>query len=335
MDSITRNKIKYKNRAKPVLSGDVQTDVTNGDVIICQECGSAVGRIQWTHLRYKCSGQVSTIKAYLDKYRGHPIVAPNVAKNTGITLDKMIRLYGKADGERLWEDYKTKQAITNTFEYKASKYNWSKDQFDQYNKSRAVTVTNLITKHGEERGLELWAAYCERQRYTCSQDYFISKWGESEGTRRYFKWMKSWISNGNSERNLLREVRKIFGEYAWDTQFRLPKHNKDDKRFGYFYDLHCEELELLLEFNGTQWHLDPRFYNASDTNGKGHIAQEIWNKDRDKIATALSSGYIVFVIWEHDWITNRKAVIENLHKAIYESKARKNQINSPTRQLPR
>ena len=54
--------------------------------------------------------------------------------------------------------YKAKK---NTFEYKKEKFGWSPEDFKEFNKSRAVTKENLIKKHGEEKGLEIFNNYCK------------------------------------------------------------------------------------------------------------------------------------------------------------------------------
>ena len=56
--------------------------------------------------------------------------------NSAVTLKNCIRKYGEIDGEKKFNDYREKQALTNTFEYKRDKYGWTREQFDEYNKSR-------------------------------------------------------------------------------------------------------------------------------------------------------------------------------------------------------
>ena len=53
-----------------------------------------------------------------------------------ITLENMIRKYGDVEGEIRWEQYKDKQAYTNSYEYKQEKYGWTYDEWCAYNKRR-------------------------------------------------------------------------------------------------------------------------------------------------------------------------------------------------------
>ena len=52
------------------------------------------------------------------------------------TLENFIDKYGEIEGEIRWQQYKDKQAYSNTFEYKRDKYGWSRERYEKYNKTR-------------------------------------------------------------------------------------------------------------------------------------------------------------------------------------------------------
>jgi hypothetical protein len=60
------------------------------------------------------------------------------------------------------------------------------------------------------------------------------------------------------------------------------------------FDVFVEDKNLLIEFNGTYWHRDPRFYGEEEGNF-------YWNKDKLKVDNAIEKGYIVKTIWQYDW----------------------------------
>lgn len=68
------------------------------------------------------------------------------------------------------------------------------------------------------------------------------------------------------------------------------------------YDIYIEDLNILIEYNGTRWHYDMRFY-VSDyfDKVKNRTAQVIWDRDEEKIQYAIDAGYQVVTIWQHDW----------------------------------
>ena len=68
------------------------------------------------------------------------------------------------------------------------------------------------------------------------------------------------------------------------------------------FDILVHELNLIIEFNGTRWHYDPRFYAADhyDVCKNRHV-QTKWDADLAKLKVAHNAGYGVCVIWQHDW----------------------------------
>jgi hypothetical protein len=84
------------------------------------------------------------------------------------------------------------------------------------------------------------------------------------------------------------EVIKILKEQGYSIQ---------DEYFvdGKPYDVFVKEKNLLIEFNGTYWHRDPRFFKSNND------VTKIWEKDKNKMLIAESNGYIIKVIWQHDW----------------------------------
>jgi len=71
----------------------------------------------------------------------------------------------------------------------------------------------------------------------------------------------------------------------------------------YSYDIFIEKFNLIIEINGTYWHLDPRVF-TEDQFVKfpyGTIqAKDKWTKDEQKVSYAVSLGYKVDILWELD-----------------------------------
>ena len=110
-------------------------------------------------------------------YPGAKVVDDDLAKRTAVTETNLIQKYGKKKGKQHWVKYKRKQSESNTFEYKAKKHGWTKNEFDEFNKKRSTTLRNMIERHGKDIGIEMWNEYVERQRYTTTIEYFIEKHG--------------------------------------------------------------------------------------------------------------------------------------------------------------
>ena len=311
-------------------------------MIKCLECGKDVNRIQWTHLRYKCSGQISTCDEYLKKYPGTALVDDALAKKTTLTYENMIKKYGQTDGEKRWNSYREKQAYSNSFEYKKEKHGWSKEQFISYNSSRAVTLKKCIEKYGEKEGLTKWHEYCDKQAYSNTKEYFIEKYGHELGSVKYLNYNKqkgtsnSAIAIANklqisldeavevilarkeSKENLGSKIEKEFTTML-EAKIGNLEHTTFNKPFGkWCYELNSyvifdiKHKDCIIEFNGDYWHCNPTIYKEDRKITGNILAKDVWGKDKKKIQTAINHGFRVLVVWENEFKKNKLETIERV-----------------------
>ena len=189
-------------------------------------------------------------------------------KKFGFALTKLkfVTLYGKKAGLKKWNEYCSKQSKTNVFEYKQEKYGWTKDDFDTYNASRAVTLINLQKRHGEVLGKDKFDTYRKRQAYAgCALQYFIDRYGNVEGPKKYSAINKlkgtaaaSAIRNGNfhsyqskigkefcsSLATLCSDVGKIY--YSRDGQKEFGLYSGESY---FFFDFVSLEARTIIEFD--------------------------------------------------------------------------------------
>ena len=154
-------------------------------MIKCLECGKEAMRLQWTHFKYQCTGKFNNGKEYMEAHPAAKVVDESLAKKTAITKDNMIAKYGDLEGNRRWDRYREKQSVSNSIAYKKEKHGWNTQDFEAFNKSRAVTMLSMIEKYGEEIGIMKWDQYREKQRYTNGVEYFIDKYGTAEGPLKW------------------------------------------------------------------------------------------------------------------------------------------------------
>ena len=246
-----------------------------------------------------------------------------------MTLDKMVSKYGETEGRERWEKYRIRQAETNTFEYKKEKYGWTEEDFDRYNKSRAVTKKNLISKYGEVEGTNRYNHYVEEQHKTKSWDYMVEKFGEEKAreiNRYKVASLESYIARYGD----------VEGKIKWETVIRnktcgyskmsqeifdrldrvlCPKYKtRYAKKNGEYcvefngIDIHMdyfiEGLNICIEFNGSCFHGDPRIYEDDcrcNPFDKSKTAKELREKDERRYKLLLNEfGIKTFVIWELD-----------------------------------
>lgn len=268
----------------------------------------------------------------------------------GVTLESLIRKWGKEDGEKRWKEYCRKQGEVNTFEYKQKKFGWTKEQFDEFNKSRACTIENFIDRYGEEIGKEKWQSYLDKQHETKSWEYMVEKFGEERakeinqshavtlesminkygeelGKQKYLYWYKRITSNiennlkmfSNISQELFSKIDEIlnlnFNEsfyYIKNKEYKI----KLDGFKSYYLDYYIPGLKLCIEFDGDLWHANPLKYKPEDkpSNYLEDTAEEIWKRDKERQAFIESQGIKVVRIWESEY----KAKDFDIHKFIKE-----------------
>ena len=247
-----------------------------------------------------------------------------------MTQKHMIEKYGEEEGKKMWDRYCKRQSETNTYEYKKEKYGWTEDQFKEYNKSRAVTLKNLIKRHGEEEGKKMWDRYCKRQSETKSWEYMVRTFGEEKAksiNKAKSQTLEALIKRYGEEEGMNRymeKINKISPYYSEISQmffnkldkFLSPKYKTyyatKNREFGVnlkdryvFLDYFIDELNLCIEFNGTNFHADPRIYKKDDHPNPFDLnitAQEIWDNDKDRIKKLKKLRNIdTVVVWEIDY----------------------------------
>jgi G:T-mismatch repair DNA endonuclease (very short patch repair protein) len=166
-----------------------------------------------------------------------------------------------------------------------------------------------------------------RKKYRSGELVYYGKinpeWAERTCKKRmegYRRWVEQNIDNVNlpvskKERQIgefLTSLGKVFSK-----QFRIAGA-------AYRYDFMLKEEKLIIEFNGTYWHCDPRRYSDGFYHTKKEkTAAEIWEHDADKKHHAVENGYEYLVIWEED--VRRKTISEfkEYFKKILETKIEK------------
>jgi hypothetical protein len=311
-------------------------------MVKCLECGADEKRLQWTHFRYKCTGRFKNGTEYQAAYPGAKIIDSDLAKKTGVTLTNLQAKYGEIEGQRRWDEYRKKQAITNSFEYKKEKYGWTKEQFDEYNSSRAQTLEKMIARHGEEIGTTKWQEYCDRQAYTNTKNYFVEKYGHEDGTKKYLEINKKKSVNNpqilaeklgvsiddaiqiiinrqkqfftsNLEIEFIKNIEEKIGPLD-HTSLKNP-FGKWSETLKSYVVFDIKHKNCIIEFNGDYWHANPAIYRDTAII-RGKTAIEVRTRDMLKLQTAKYYGFKTLVIWESDYKRNKQETIMEVVKWI-------------------
>lgn len=74
---------------------------------------------------------------------------------------------------------------------------------------------------------------------------------------------------------------------------------------------------ILIEFNGTYWHLDNRIYNSDYYDKCRKItASEQWKRDEFKLKIAKKNGYSTITVWQYDWERDYNVELNRIIKII-------------------
>lgn len=99
-----------------------------------------------------------------------------------------------------------------------------------------------------------------------------------------------------------------------DSLCRYHKNNSTEqfKLIGngshYLYDFVYGKK--IIEFNGTYWHCDPRFYESTKKLFSGKTAMQIWKKDLEKTKLAIENGFEILHVWEYDYDNDEEKVLQ-------------------------
>jgi hypothetical protein len=260
-------------------------------------------------------------------------IAKKFTQKTAVTLENFINKYGGDEGSRRWDEYCRIQSETNTFEYKKEKYGWSEEQFNEFNKSRAVTLKNMVKKYGKEEGEKIFKDYVEKQKINGKTlEWFIDKYGEKEGKSRFKKvsiekakgGLRAGLSVSKVSQEFFRKLDTFIGKdfktlYLEKNIEKIIYINEISK--CYMLDYFIEELNVCVEFHGDYFHANPSKYDEKfefpgfSKGDKILTAKDIWDKDILKYSLLKEhKGIKTIVVWESDYYRNKDN--ENFYKKI-------------------
>lgn len=105
----------------------------------------------------------------------------------------------------------------------------------------------------------------------------------------------------------------------------LNLNYQDQYHIGWHvFDFYLPQYSLIIEFNGTYWHCDPRKYSHDFYHTlRKKTAKQIWGKDEEKKQKLFHKNLELLVIWEEDI---KRLTTDELK--TYVDEAIKNKINN-------
>jgi hypothetical protein len=184
----------------------------------------------------------------------------------------------------------------------SNKEYWMERGFDEEESKKKVSDSQrtfslkiCIQKHGPEEGLVI---YNNRQQ----------------------KWQKSLYENGNIKGGYSKISQELFdilstkldGEFYYAT--KSGEYCISDDR-NYYFDFTDLKSMKIIEYNGDQYHANPKIYEPNDyphpyRKESGYSSKDIWEMDRIKGESAKISGFDVLYIWDSEYKKNKEYIIQ-------------------------
>jgi len=153
----------------------------------------------------------------------------------------------------------------------------------------------------------------------------IEKYGEKEGNKKYEHFLDKTLKNFVSKSSI--ECLDYIAEKC-SISIRHGKNNSEKKikckKSTRPVDGFCSNLNIVFEFYGDRWHMNPKLYSSNDLNPRRKKASDIWKEDRIRLNDILLEVKSIFIIWEYDWDHNKERIISRLKKLL--SKLRKEKL---------
>ncbi len=169
------------------------------------------------------------------------------------------------------------------------------------------TLENFINKYGLVLGTDKYNKRCEKISYTSSIDFYIDKYGKSEGEN---KWKSKFRHIRTSK--VSKSINDILDHIGIDYETEKNINGK-------FVDFYIEKYNMCIEYFGNYWHMNPKMYEHTEYNKRvKKTAGEIWEDDKKRLEIIKSKVDTILIIWE-----STKIDIAILEKTINQFKDKK------------
>lgn len=307
------------------------------EYVECRICGFKSKRIYGRHLK----SHGITSEEYKNLYPDAPLYAECDGKNTSINSGKHMKTekYKKMFSEKFKGDKNPQHKSKTTLEYRQSCSPFSKE-FRNYtnDNERDTFIKKVCDKKTYTNRLDYWLdkgfseedaeKKLKERQTTFSLDICIEKYGTKKGTdiynERQQKWQTSLVENGNLKCGFSKISQELFYDILTNYDYENMKHiyfatkNKEyfickGKNEFFQYDFVDLENKKIIEYNGDQYHANPKLYEANDHPHpfrKWVTAQEIWDKDKRKELVANEEGFQILTIWDSEYKKNKQDILD-------------------------
>lgn len=313
------------------------------DFITCKICGFKSQRIYGRHL--KSHGLTS--ENYKTLYPGEPLYTESDNKKTTINSGKHMKTekYKKIFSEKIKGEKNPNHTCNTTLEKRQSCSPFS-NNFKNYStvEEKNNFIKSVCDKKSYSNRIDYWLSKgfneedskqkLKERQTTFTLDMCINKYGEDKGkeiyNNRQQRWQKSLTENGNLKCGFSKISQNLFYSileyYNFEDMKKIYFATKNQEYFickgkneFYQYDFVDLPNKKIIEYNGDQYHANPKLYEATDYPHpfrKNVTAQEIWNKDERKRIVAEEEGFEILTIWDSEYRRHKSDVLDRCKKYL-------------------
>lgn len=190
-------------------------------------------------------------------------------------------------------------------------------------------VEHWVEQYGEEDGRRLYSEFQTR-----GKDWYIKNHGEVFGPILHADRIDRWMATMDNKTDLEKDeitrkkmsgygvsgIEKTIGEKIksvipdLELQFVLKRSN--GKRFIYDF----KYKNKVVEFHGDMWHMNPSLFDINDVNRVTNtIAENVWQKDAEKLHELTINDIELMVVWESDYKKDKEATIQKCIRFLTQS----------------
>jgi hypothetical protein len=229
--------------------------------------------------------------------------------------ENMIKRWGEELGRKKWQETVAKK---NTVAITRKKF--GDNAVSEIYKRQQETVNKRTPEEKEEakqkRNAGLEKHLAENVRGKTRLEFFISRYGEIEGTQRYHETMKKAFHGPNRmsapAKNIYailcqklpaEKLEQMYCDVPGKQEFWLSEaHNI------YGYDFTDRVSKTILEYNGSFWHPESPDESLHPVTKK--TLTEMYNNDQRKKELAEENGFTVLVITDKMTMDEQKLIID-------------------------
>ena len=190
------------------------------------------------------------------------------------------------------------------------------------------SLNHFIEKYGEEEGKIKYKKKCHNISFYNSLEGYKERYGEELGKLKYEEVLNKQINGfGKASKESLRNIfiklyrilRKEFKFEKSDILFGMGKskelfiYDRENKKIS-MYDFTIKPLKIIVEYNGSMFHNNPKFDYRKINLPFNNKAIEYKKKDKYKKKLAEKNGFTVIEVYDTDDFNKKIEEILNLVK---------------------